>query len=61
MQIPTISILQRVKYWLDKEEGVFGVTGTGDIVLLKPLDYETRDVYVFRVHVTDGRVVSMQN
>ncbi|KAL0281542.1 UNVERIFIED_CONTAM: hypothetical protein PYX00_002495 [Menopon gallinae] len=47
---------RRVKYWLDKEEGVFGVTGTGDIILLKPLDYETRDVYVFRVHVTDGRV-----
>lgn len=37
---------------------MFGATSTGDIILLKPLDYEIRDVYVFRVHVTDGRVVS---
>lgn len=37
---------------------MFGATSTGDIILLQPLDYEVRDVYVFRVHVTDGRVVS---
>lgn len=49
---------QRVRQWLEKDEGVFGVNNAGDITLLKPLDYEARDIYVFRVHATDGRVVS---
>ncbi|KAK6633404.1 hypothetical protein RUM44_004006 [Polyplax serrata] len=47
---------RRVRQWLEKDEGVFGVNNAGDITLLKPLDYEARDIYVFRVHATDGRV-----
>ncbi|KAK7595296.1 hypothetical protein V9T40_013121 [Parthenolecanium corni] len=45
---------KRLKYWLSSYTDVFNVTSSGDIILQKPLDYETVDNYVFLVFATDG-------
>lgn len=39
---------------------VFTIDSTGELALRKQLDYETRESYVFKVFVTDGRTVSLQ-
>lgn len=40
---------------LDDEEQHFGVKNTGEIILVKSLDYEKHKTYTFRVMVSDGR------
>ncbi|XP_054273277.1 protocadherin Fat 2-like [Macrosteles quadrilineatus] len=45
---------KKLRFWLDNYEDMFRVTPSGDIVLQKPLDFETQDSYVFQVHCTDG-------
>uniref|UniRef100_A0A1B6EHK3 Cadherin domain-containing protein n=2 Tax=Cuerna arida TaxID=1464854 RepID=A0A1B6EHK3_9HEMI len=45
---------KNLRFWLDNYENIFRVTPSGDIILQKPLDFETQDSYVFQVHCTDG-------
>lgn len=40
--------------FLDK----FAINGAGEVLLRKPLDYETTDAYHYQVMVTDGVTVS---
>ncbi|XP_054162337.1 protocadherin Fat 4-like, partial [Oppia nitens] len=40
---------------LDDEEQHFGVKNTGEVILVKSLDYEKHKYYSFRVMVSDGR------
>lgn len=50
---------QRLKYWLSSYGDTFNISSSGDIVLRKPLDYETVDSYGFLVFATDGYMVRM--
>ncbi|XKL64605.1 hypothetical protein PGB90_004691 [Kerria lacca] len=45
---------KRLKYWLSSYTDMFNVTSGGDIILQKPLDYETVDNYGFLIFATDG-------
>ncbi|XP_001942850.2 protocadherin Fat 4 [Acyrthosiphon pisum] len=45
---------KRLKYWLSNYTDIFSISINGDIVLKKPLDYETIDNYVFYAFATDS-------
>ncbi|XP_065202017.1 protocadherin beta-11 isoform X2 [Planococcus citri] len=47
---------KRLKYWLSSYTDTFNVTPNGDIILKRPVDYETVDNYGFLVYATDGYV-----
>jgi len=48
---------KRLKYWLSNYTDIFSISINGDIVLKKPLDYETIDNYVFYAFATDSYMV----
>uniref|UniRef100_A0A1B6C9V6 Cadherin domain-containing protein n=1 Tax=Clastoptera arizonana TaxID=38151 RepID=A0A1B6C9V6_9HEMI len=45
---------RHLRFWLDNHTDTFKVTSVGDIILLKNLDFETQDNYIFQVYATDG-------
>ncbi|XP_059478572.1 protocadherin-like wing polarity protein stan [Neocloeon triangulifer] len=48
---------KKVRMWVEErgeKVGNFAVTPSGDVTLLKALDYELRQKYTFLVHATDG-------
>lgn len=48
---------KRLKYWLSNYTDIFLISINGDIILKKPLDYETVDNYVFYAYATDSFMV----
>lgn len=51
---------KRLKYWLSNYTDIFMISINGDIILKKPLDYETLDNYVFYAYATDSFMVCIK-
>ena len=51
---PDMPLQDHLQFSLDTDQVPFNVTSTGEVVLLRSLDFETEEMYMFSVSVSDG-------
>lgn len=55
-----VSRLQNTQFeLLDNAEEKFAIRESGELILKEPLDYETKQIYSFRIVASDGNQVSV--